>query len=138
MQDVNSTTLVCRLVRDPELRTTPSGASVGSMRVAFTQSRKNVSGEWEDAAGFIDVSVFGKQAETVARFLAKGRQIVVQGRLDFREWEDSDGKKQSRIQIIANQVQFIGTGEGQGQTNAVAAQSNPVNAPSTDNDPVPF
>jgi single-strand DNA-binding protein len=140
MQDVNSITLVGRLTRDPELRSTGSGMSVTSLRVAYTQSRKNGStGQWEEEAGYIDVTVFGNQADTVAKFLAKGRQIVVQGRLDFRQWQTNEGQQRSATQIIANQVQFIG-GQENGQTrasNPVAAQSNPSNAPRDDED-IPF
>jgi single-strand DNA-binding protein len=141
MQDVNSVTLVGRLTRDPELRSTGSGMSVTSLRVAYTQSRKNGStGQWEEEAGYIDVTVFGNQADTVAKFLAKGRQIVVQGRLDFRQWQTNEGQQRSATQIIASQVQFIG-GQENGQTqrasNPVAAQSNPSNAPA-DDDSIPF
>jgi single-strand DNA-binding protein len=141
MQDVNSVTLVGRLTRDPELRATGSGISVASLRLAYTQSRKNGStGQWEEEAGYIDVTVFGNQADTVARYLSKGRQIVVQGRLDFRQWADAEGNQRNATQIIANQVQFIG-GQENGQTqrasNPVAAQSNPSNAPA-DDDSIPF
>jgi single-strand DNA-binding protein len=139
MQDVNSITLVGRLTRDPELRSTASGMSVASLRLAYTQSRKSASGQWEEEPGFIDVSVFGNQADTVAKFLAKGRQVVVQGRLDFRQWQTNEGQQRSATQIIASQVQFIGGNEN-GQTrasNPVAAQSNPSNAPRDDED-IPF
>jgi single-strand DNA-binding protein len=139
MQDVNSITLVGRLTRDPELRSTASGLSVASLRLAYTQSRKSASGQWEEEAGYIDVTVFGNQADTVTKFLAKGRQIVVQGRLDFRQWKTDEGESRSATQIIANQVQFIGANEN-GQTrasNPVAAQSNPSNAPRDDLD-IPF
>jgi single-strand DNA-binding protein len=142
MQDVNSVTLVGRLTRDPELRSTGSGMSVTSLRVAYTQSRKNGStGQWEEEAGYIDVTVFGNQADVVSKFLAKGRQIVVQGRLDFRQWQTNEGQQRSATQIIASQVQFIGGNEN-GQTqqrasNPVSAQSNPSNAPRDDED-IPF
>jgi single-strand DNA-binding protein len=140
MQDVNSITLVGRLTRDPELRSTASGLTVASLRLAYTQSRKSASGQWEEEPGFIDVSVFGNQADVVGKFLAKGRQIVVQGRLDFRQWANPEGQQRSATQIVANQVQFIG-GQENGQTqrasNPVAAQSNPSNAPA-DDDSIPF
>lgn len=137
IQDLNSVTLICRLVRDPELRTTGSGTSVCTLRVAYTQSRKGASGQYEDAAGFIDVSVFGKQADTVVKFLTKGRQIAVKGRLDFREWGEGDGRR-SATQIIAEQVQFIGSGESSGQQQSVSQQANPANAPKGDDESIPF
>jgi single-strand DNA-binding protein len=140
MQDVNSITIVGRLTRDPELRSTASGMTVASLRLAYTQSRKN-GNEWVEEPGFIDVSVFGNQADVVGKFLAKGRQIVVQGRLDFRQWTSPEGQQRNATQIVANQVQFIG-GQENGQTqqrasNPVAAQSNPSNAPRDDED-IPF
>lgn len=134
MQDVNSITLVCRLVKDPELRSTGGGTEVCSLRVAYTQNRKEGS-QWVESAGFIDVTVFGKQAETVTKYLTKGRQIVVQGRLDFREWGEGS-ERQSRTQIIANQVQFIGAGEGSGSSQSSAPQSAPL--PVRDDDDTPF
>lgn len=142
MQDVNSVTLVGRLTRDPELRATAGGTSVASLRLAYTQSRKNNStGQWDEEAGYIDVTVFGNQADTVSKYLAKGRQVAVQGRLDYREWTTTEGNRRNATQVVANQVQFIG-GEGQGAqsrqaSNPVAAQSNPSNAPRNDDD-IPF
>lgn len=141
MQDVNSVTLVGRLTRDPELRNTAGGTSVASMRLAYTQSRRAPgSGEWVEEPGFIDVTVFGNQADTITRFLSKGRQVVVQGRLDFRQWEDRDGNNRSATQIVANQVQFIGgneSGGGQSQSRSSAPRQQ-ANTPVYDDDDIPF
>lgn len=112
MKDVNSVTLMCRLTRDPELRSLPSGTSVCQLRVAFSTSRKNsATGQWEDRPNYMDVTVWGAQGESCDKYLSKGRQICVLGRLEWREWEDkqSGGKRQS-IDIQAEQVQFVGGG----------------------------
>lgn len=141
MQDINSVTLVGRLTRDPELRNTASGMSVASLRLAYTQSRKQGS-EWVEEPGFIDVTVFGSQADTVSRYLAKGRQVIVAGRLDFRQWEDREGNSRQSTQIVAQQVQFIGGNEnGGGQSRSQSRSSAPrqeANPVVRDDDDIPF
>lgn len=131
MQDVASVTMVARLGRDPELRTLPNGNAVCSLRVAWNQSRKDGDG-WKDEPGWIDVTVFGKQGERCSQYLSKGRQIIVDGRLDYREWKSEDGKTQARHQIVANQVQFIGSNDEAPTNN----RREP--ARTTDAEPPPF
>lgn len=117
MKDVNSVVLVCRLTRDPELRTLGSGTSVCSLRVAFSTSWKNsATGDWEDRSNYTDVTVWGAQGETCSRYLTKGRQICVQGRLQWHEWE-KDGQKRSALDIVADQVQFLNDGKGEGSSS---------------------
>src|SRR5438270_11617572 len=89
------------LTRDPELRALPSGASVCRLRVACSTRRKNAdSGEWEDKPNYFDVSVWGAPGENCARFLAKGRPVAVDGRLEWREWETDDGQRRQAVEII--------------------------------------
>ncbi|TMK40669.1 MAG: single-stranded DNA-binding protein [Actinobacteria bacterium] len=98
------------LTRDPELRALPSGASVCRLRVACSTRRKNAdSGEWEDKPNYFDVSVWGAPGENCARFLAKGRPVAVDGRLEWREWETDDGQRRQAVEIIADAVQFLGS-----------------------------
>lgn len=143
MKDVNSVTLVCRLTKDPELRSLPSGSSVCAMRVAFSTSWKNqASGEWEDRPNYCDVTVWGKQGESCAQHLAKGRQIAVLGRLQWREWEAQDGTKRQALDIVAETVQFLGSrNESDGSSHATgggSARSGGGPAPSADDfDSVP-
>lgn len=138
IQDINSVTLLARLVRDPEMRTIPStGMSVANLRVAWNNSRKNgATGAWEDKGCFVNVTVFGGQAEACGKVLTKGRQVAVKGRLDFREWEQ-EGQKRSEVSIVAEQVQFIGDRDRDSApaSSPVQAQSNPVNAPAEDDCP---
>ncbi len=104
-------TLVGNLTRDPELRQTPSGSSVCQLGVAVNSSYKDASGQWVEKPNFFDIVVWGPQGENCARYLTKGRQIAVDGRLDQRSWEAQDGSKRSKVEIIAETVMFIG---GQG------------------------
>jgi single-strand DNA-binding protein len=108
--NINRVVLTGNLTRDPELRSLPSGMSVCSLRVACNTRRKNNStGEWEDKPNFFDVTVWGAQGENCARFLAKGRPVAIDGRLEWREWEAQDGSgKRQAIDIIAEAVQFLG------------------------------
>jgi single-strand DNA-binding protein len=129
-QDLNTTALVGRLTSDPELRQTGSGMSVCSLRVAFTSNRKN-GDVWEDKSNFINVNVWGRQAESAAQYLSKGKRVAISGRLEWREWKTDSGDTRSTIEIVADRVQFIEPrSEGQQQP----AQSAPP--PSDDN--VPF
>ena len=113
---VNVVVLVGNLTRDPELRATGGGTSVCSLRVAVNDRVKDpTSGEWGDKPNYFDVDVFGAQGERCAQYLAKGRQIAVEGRLRWREWESQDGQKRSAVSVVANNVQFIGPRDGGGQ-----------------------
>ena len=106
---VNVVVLVGNLTRDPELRATGGGNSVCSLRVAVNDRVKDpTSGEWGDKPNYFDVDVFGAQGERCAQYLAKGRQVAVEGRLRWREWESQDGQKRQAVSVVANNVQFIG------------------------------
>jgi single-strand DNA-binding protein len=107
--NINRVILTGNLTRDPELRSTSSGLSVCSLRIASNTRRKNQStGEWEDKPNFFDVTVWGAQGENCARFLAKGRPVALDGRLEWREWENQQGEKRQSVEIIADAVQFLG------------------------------
>jgi single-strand DNA-binding protein len=128
--NINVVVITGNLTRDPELRALPSGASVCDLRVAVNTRRKNsASGEWEDKPNYFDVKVWGAQGENAARFLAKGRPVAVQGRLEWREWETQDGQKRQAVDIIAESVQFLGSrddSQGGGFTASAAAGGSPV------------
>jgi len=106
---INSVVIVGNLTRDPELRATPGGTSVCSLRVAVNDRVKDPNtGEWGDKPNYFDVDVFGGQGERCAQYLARGRQVAVSGRLRWREWESQDGQKRQAVSIVADNVQFIG------------------------------
>jgi len=114
---INSVVIIGNLTRDPELRATPSGTSVCSLRVAVNDRVKDATtGEWGDKPNYFDVDVFGGQGERCAQYLAKGRQVGVAGRLRWREWETQDGQKRQAVSIMADNVQFIGPRESGGQS----------------------
>jgi single-strand DNA-binding protein len=124
--NINRVVLTGNLTRDPELRSTASGMSVCSLRVATNTRRKNQStGEWEDRPNFFDVTVWGAQGENCARFLAKGRPVAIDGRLEWREWETPEGHKRQAVDIIADSVQFLGGREdGPGGGNGFTPRSD--------------
>ena len=111
MQNINVVVITGNLTRDPELQSSPSGTSVCKLRVAVNGRRKETSGEWADKPNYFDATVFGAQAESCAQFLAKGRPVALEGRLDWREWEAPDGGKRQGVSIIANSVQFLGSAQ---------------------------
>jgi single-strand DNA-binding protein len=112
--NINVVVITGNLTRDPELRSTPGGTSVCKMRVAVNSRRKDQSGNWVDKPNYFDVTVWGAQGENCASYLNKGRPVAVEGRLDWREWEDKEGGKRQNVEIIANSVQFLGSRDGGG------------------------
>jgi single-strand DNA-binding protein len=109
--NINRVTMTGNLTRDPELRSTASGTSVCSLRIANNTRRKDANGEWTDRAHFFSVTVFGAQGENCARFLSKGRPVAIDGRLEWREWQAQDGSKRESVEIVAETVQFLGSRE---------------------------
>jgi single-strand DNA-binding protein len=140
---INRVILVGNLTRDPELRHTPSGMAVCSLRVAVNARRKDETGQWVDKPNYFSVTVWGQQGENCAQYLAKGRPVAIDGRLDWREWETQDGAKREAVEIVADSVQFLGgrtDGEGAAQyVPAGAAQAADADfAPSAADDDIPF
>src|SRR4051794_24305367 len=105
--NINRVVLTGNLTRDPELRSLQSGTSVCSLRIA-SNSRRKENGEWVDKPNYFSVTVWGAQGENCARFLAKGRPVCIDGRLDWREWQGQDGSKRESVEIVAESVQFLG------------------------------
>jgi single-strand DNA-binding protein len=98
----NKTIMIGNLTRDPELRYTPQGTAVTTLGLAVNSQY----GEKKEVL-FIDTIVWGKQAEACSQYLVKGRQVLVDGRLQERTWE-TDGQKRSKMEIVANEVKFLG------------------------------
>jgi single-strand DNA-binding protein len=124
--NINRVVLTGNLTRDPELRSTGSGLSVCSLRIASNTRRKDQStGEWVDKPNYLDVTVWGAQGENCARFLSKGRPVAIDGRLEWREWETQDGQKRQAVEIVADSVQFLGgRDEGAGGGNGFTPRSD--------------
>jgi single-strand DNA-binding protein len=147
--NINRVVLVGNLTRDPEMKHLPSGTALCSLRIAVNTRRKDESGQWMDKPNYFDVSVWGAQGESCAQYLAKGRPVAIDGRLEWREWEATDGSgKRQAVEIVADNVQFLGSrgdgdgggGGGQQFVPAGASQSNPADFPSqpTGDDDIPF
>jgi single-strand DNA-binding protein len=117
--NINVVVITGNLTQDPELRHTGGGTPVCELRVAVNSRRKDGStGQWVDKPNYFNVTVWGAQGENCATYLAKGRPVAVEGRLDWREWEAKDGGgKRQAVQIIANSVQFLGSRDGGGGGN---------------------
>ena len=127
--DINRVTLVGRLTRDAEVKSTQGGMQITKFALAVNRRRKQ-GDEWIDEAHFFDCVIFGRMGEAISRYLTKGKQIAVDGALTQDRWEQ-DGVKRSRVQIVADNVQLLGSkGEDSGPSKA---------APSDDfEDDVPF
>jgi single-strand DNA-binding protein len=117
---INRVVLVGNLTRDPELRHTPSGTAVCSLRLAVNTRRKDESGQWTDKPNYFDITVWGQQGENCAQYLSKGRPVAIDGRLEWREWEAQDGAKRQAVEVVAESVQFLG-GRQDGETSYVPA-----------------
>jgi len=114
MASLNKVFLIGNLTRDPEVRYTPSGAAVGDLGLAVSRRYKGNDGESREETCFVNVTVWGRQAETCAEYLKKGRPVMIEGRLRYEDWE-KDGKKYNKIVVVAERVQFLGSrGEGGG------------------------
>lgn len=111
----NQVILMGNLTRDPELRQTPNGQSVTSFSLALNRSYKGADGNWQEATDYIDVVAWGPLGERVAQYLTKGRPCLVNGRLQSRSWEQ-DGQKRSKVEVVAQDVTFLGGAGGAGSS----------------------
>ncbi len=134
MAGVNKVILVGRLGADPEIRYTPSGAAVANFTLATSENWKDKDGNKQEKTEWHKIVVFSKLAEICGQYLNKGKQIYIEGRIQTRQWEDRDGNKKYTTEIVANQMQMLGS-PGQNQ-NQKQNQSAPAGAPRAgENDP---
>ena len=122
---VNKVILVGNLGRDPETRTTQAGDTVASLSVATSHRSRDRGGEWTDATEWHRVSVFGRAAESAARYLTKGRQVYVEGRMQTRQWTDREGRERRTTEVVAHTVRFLGSGSG-GGVDSPPARTPPI------------
>jgi single-strand DNA-binding protein len=106
MASFNKVILMGNLTRDPELRYTPGGSPVCSFGLAVNR-RYRQNEEWKDEVCFVDITVWGRQAENCNEYLSKGRGVILEGRLQQRSWETEDGQRRSKLGVVANNVQFL-------------------------------
>ena len=108
MPDLNEVRLIGRLTRDPELRAIPNGQQVAQLGLATSRKYKGQDGVLREETTFVDITCWGKLADTVTRYMKKGRLIFVGGRLKFDSWDDkTSGQKRSKLSVVAENVQFL-------------------------------
>lgn len=114
---INRVMITGNLTRDAELRTTPSGTAVLNLGVAVNDRRRNQNGDWEDYANFIDCTMFGRRAESLAQYLTKGTKVAIEGRLHYSSWEDrNSGQKRSKVDVTIDEIEFMSSRNGGGQS----------------------
>jgi single-strand DNA-binding protein len=114
MGSVNKVILIGNLGADPELKYTPSNRPVCNLSVATNEVFKDKGGQRQERTEWHRVTVWGEQAENCSKYLAKGRTVYVEGRLQTRSWDDKDGKKRYSTDVVADRVVFLSGGEGGG------------------------
>ncbi len=130
---LNKVFIIGNLTRDPELKAIPSGIKVCSFSVATNRVWKDKNGARQEAADYHNIVVFGRQAETVAQYMKKGSQVMIEGRMQTRSWDDpATNSKKYRTEVIADRVQFGSTGVAKSGGNF--DQSSPKNSPVEDKD----
>lgn len=157
MANLNKVMLIGNLTRDPETRYTSGGTTVCEIGLAINRIwNDSQTGERREQTCFVDCSAFGRQAETLSRYMRKGRPLFVEGRLDFQTWESKEGQKRSKLKVIIENFQFLGGRDegdsvprgGGGQPSAARApapsaapsygSSDSVPEPALDDDDIPF
>ena len=146
MASFNKVILVGNLTRDPELRYTPKGVAIAKVGLAINRFWTTETGEKKEEVTFVDVDVFGRTAENVGQYMRKGRPILVEGRLRLDQWDDKQtGQKRSRLGVVAESVQFLGSPTGGESGSAPASRPAAASAPAPEGgdaeppqDDVPF
>ena len=124
MRGFSKAIITGNLTRDPELRSTPNGASVCSFSVAVNRNYKDSSGANQESVSFIDCTAWGRAGEIIAQYAKKGSGILVSGRLEQRSWEDKEGQKRSRVEIVVEDFNFVGGNAGEGGGNYSSSKSS--------------
>ena len=137
MRGFSKAIITGNLTRDPELRTTPNGASVCSFSVAVNRTYKDSNGEQREDVSFIDCSAWGKLGEMINQYAKKGSGVLVSGRLDQRSWEDKNtGQKRSRVEIVVEDFNFTGSANRDGGSSYQGSSSSTASStPNTDEMP---
>lgn len=138
---VNKAIIIGNLGRDPEVRFTATGKAVCNFSVATTEKWTDANGQKQERTEWHNVVVWGKQAESCGQYLAKGRQVFVEGAIQTREYDGKDGTKKRATEIMARDVRFLGGAQGRGAGSAAYPEWKPETAepaPRDDGDNVPY
>ena len=146
MSNFNKVLLMGNLTRDPELRYTAGGTAIARFGMAINRMYKAQDGEQKKETCFVDVSMFGRRAEVISEYFSKGSSIFIEGRLRFEQWESQDGQKRSKLSVMAENFEFVGSAQKSSASSEfieekVPMQSEkPVTGDNVDNniDDVPF
>ena len=143
MASLNKVFLIGNLTRDPELRVTSGGTPVTDLGLAVSESFQSSDGTRKEKTTFVDITVWGRQAETSCQYLAKGRPVMIEGSLQLDSWTNSDGEKRSRLRVRALRVQFLGRpggdkGERPGQAPEEATNNDVAGNSGIEEDDIPF
>jgi single-strand DNA-binding protein len=139
---LNKALIIGNLTRDPEIKALPSGMQVCSFSVATNRVWKDKNGAKQESSDFHNIVVFGRQAETAGQYLKKGQSVLIEGRIQTRSWDDKDGQKKYRTEIIADRVQFgpkaggFGGGDGAASGARSGGASSSASAPQNDAPPM--
>ena len=132
MANLNKVMLMGNLTRDIELKVLPQGnQTVGNFGIAMNRKFKSTSGEEREEVTFVDCEAWGRTAEIMKQYLSKGRPVFIEGRLKLDQWEDKEGKKQSRLRVVVENFQFIGAPAGAGGGNGGGGNSGGYSKGST-------
>lgn len=128
---INRVNITGNLTRDPELRATAGGTQMLAFGVAVNDRRKNQqTGEWEDFPNFVDCIVFGSRAEAVSRFLSKGAKVAIEGKLRYSAWENNEGQRRSKLEVVVDEIDFMSRPQGQQVTSPAAEAAKVADVPS--------
>lgn len=137
MTGFNRVVLIGNLTREPELRQLPSGDSVSDLGLAVNERFRDKQGEIREKTCFVDVVVWGRQADSCCKYLSKGAPLLVEGRLQFDRWETADGEKRSKLRVRADKTRFMG-GRNNGATNGNGTQVTSHAVETEEDDNMPF
>lgn len=148
MANVNKVMLLGNITRDLEVRYTPKGTALADLGLAVNRLTVNDQGEKREEVTFVDVTLWGRQAELAGQYLSKGRPVFIEGRLQLDTWDDKQtGQKRSKLKVVGENLQFIGSWDSRGGnqegSRSAAPQSQPVRSESeaafdSDEDDIPF
>lgn len=128
MANLNKVMLIGNLTRDPELRYTQSNTAVTKLGLAVNRRWKSQSGEQQEETCFVDCTAFGKTGEALNQYLKKGRPVFIEGRLKLNQWQDQQGQNRSKLEVIVESFQFIGS-QGRGDQHQDRQHSAPRTHP---------
>lgn len=135
MANYNKVLLMGNLTRDPELKRTSNDMAVAQLSIASNRRYKDKMGELKEETTFVDCEAWGKTAETMAKYLAKGRPVFVEGRLKLDQWQDKDGNNRSKLKVVIENFQFVDSRGNQSNTPSNQGATVPTTPPADD---IPF